>query len=84
MFNHVSYKIKISAYVFFGLSVIRTCFRDIQLFMQLGSPNDLLIDIILGMVNKIVMYFIVSLFIYVIGRVVERFENFNNQDIISR
>lgn len=84
MFNHASYKIKISAYLFFGLSVIRTCFRDIQTFVQLGSPNDLLFETILSIAHKTVMYFIAALLIYVIGRVVERFESLNDRDIVSR
>lgn len=84
MFDHASYKIKISAYLFFGLNVIKTCLRDIQTFIQLGSPSDLLIETILGIVNKIVMYFIVSLLIYVIGRLVERFERLNDGELISK
>ena len=72
MFNHTSYKIKISAYVFFIVNLLRTCVREINRFIELGSPSDLL------------MYFIVSLLIYAISKVIERFEILNHKEVVSK
>ncbi|WP_050636298.1 hypothetical protein [Candidatus Stoquefichus sp. SB1] len=84
MFNHTSYKIKISAYVFFIVNLLRTCVREINRFIELGSPSDLLMETVLGIINSIIMYFIVSLLIYAISKVIERFEILNHKEVVSK
>lgn len=84
MFNHTSYKIKISAYVFFIVNFLRTCVREINRFIELGSPSDLLMETVLGIINSIIMYFIVSLLIYAISKVIERFEILNHKEVVSK
>lgn len=75
MFENTSKKIKICAYVFFIGSLLNQGVRDVRIWFELGRPSSLIIETILGTINTALMYFIVALFIYGFGKIVEHFEN---------
>lgn len=77
MFKNTSQKIKICAYIFFFGNVLRQVYREIWRFIQLGSPLEFIVDTILNVCTTVLVFFIISLFIYGFGNIVAYYEEKN-------
>lgn len=80
MFENTYQKLKICAYVFFIGNLCLDIYRQVNQFMMLGSDFHFGINIIFNLLQSSLTYFIISLFIYGFGRIVEYFEYLNHKN----
>lgn len=80
MFENTSKKIKICAYLFFFGNLINLIFRVVHQWILLGTANSIVIELLFNTLNTVIMNFIIALFIYGFGKIVEHFENLKLYD----
>ena len=80
MFHNTSQKIKIFAYIYFFGNLINQGYRDIHQFIQLECSSEFIMSTVLGLLNGMILYFVLSLIIYGFGKIVEYFEKLNARE----
>ena len=79
MFNNTSQKITLFAYIYFLGNLINQGYRDIYQFIQLECSSQFIVSTLLGLLNGLILYFVLSLIIYGFGKIVEYFEMLNDR-----